>query len=480
MNTLQFYIGGAWVEPNSAEVMDIVNPASGQTCGKLALGNRQDVDRAVAAAAAAFDGWSATTPAERKAVLGRVVEVYRRRRDEIADAITVEMGAPKALARGPQAGAGLGHLEDFIRAMDDVHWERSLFPGDSSNRIVLEAKGVAALITPWNWPMNQVALKVGAALAAGCTMVLKPSEFAPLSAALFAEVLDEAGVPPGVFNLVHGTGAAVGERLSSHPDVAVISLTGSTRAGVAVTRAAAETVKRVGLELGGKGADLIFEDCDVEEATEATARHMFRNSGQSCNAPSRMLVQRSVYDRAVAAAVRVANELRVGDPSSDGTEMGPVVNAGQFGRIRSLIEIGIQEGARLVAGGVDLPVGLDSGYFIRPTVLADVSNGMTVAREEIFGPVLTILPFDTEEEAIAIANDSVYGLAAYLWTNDAVKARRVSRKLRAGMVRLNGTDLPYGAPFGGFGQSGIGREGGVWGIEEYLEVKAISGWPDAA
>lgn len=480
MNTLQFYIDGSWVQPNSTDAMDIINPASGTVCGRLALGDRTDVDRAVAAAARAFDSWSATTPAERKAVLQRIVEVYRRRHDEIADAITIEMGAPKALARGPQAGSGLGHLEDFIRAMDDVHWERPLFPGDKSNRIVLEAKGVAALITPWNWPMNQVTLKVGAALAAGCTMVLKPSEFAPLSAALFAEVLDEAGVPAGVFNLIHGTGAAVGERLSSHPDVAVISLTGSTRAGVAVSKAAAETVKRVGLELGGKGADIIFDDCDVDVAAEATARHMFRNSGQSCNAPSRMLVQRNVYDRAVAAAARVANEVRVGDPARDGIEMGPVVNAGQFGRIRSLIEAGIEEGARLAAGGPDLPPGVDGGYFIRPTVFSDVHNGMTVAREEIFGPVLTILPFDTEEEAIAIANDSVYGLAAYLWTNDAEKARRVSRKLRAGMVRLNGTDLPYGAPFGGFGQSGIGREGGVWGIEEYLEVKAISGWPDAA
>lgn len=480
MNTLQFYIDGSWVQPNSTDAMDIINPASGAVCGRLALGDRTDVDRAVAAAARAFDSWSATTPAERKAVLQRIVEVYRRRQDEIADAITIEMGAPKALARGPQAGSGLGHLEDFIRAMDDVHWERPLFPGDKSNRIVLEAKGVAALITPWNWPMNQVTLKVGAALAAGCTMVLKPSEFAPFSAALFAEVLDEAGVPAGVFNLIHGTGAAVGERLSSHPDVAVISLTGSTRAGVAVSKAAAETVKRVGLELGGKGADIIFDDCDVDVAAEATARHMFRNSGQSCNAPSRMLVQRNVYDRAVAAAARVANEVRVGDPARDGIEMGPVVNAGQFGRIRSLIEAGIEEGAKLAAGGPDLPPGVDGGYFIRPTVFSDVHNGMTVAREEIFGPVLTILPFDTEEEAIAIANDSVYGLAAYLWTNDAEKARRVSRKLRAGMVRLNGTDLPYGAPFGGFGQSGIGREGGVWGIEEYLEVKAISGWPDAA
>ncbi|RKE83342.1 aldehyde dehydrogenase family protein [Rhizobium sp. AG855] len=480
MNTLQFYIGGAWVRPDSADVMDIINPANGEACGKLALGNRTDVDLAVAAAVRAFDSWSATAPAERKAVLQRVVEVYRRRSDEIADAIMIEMGAPKGLARGPQAGSGLGHLEDFIRAMDDIHWERPLFPGDTSNQIVLEAKGVAALITPWNWPMNQVTLKVGAALAAGCTMVLKPSEFAPLSAALFAEVLDEAGVPAGVFNLVHGTGVAVGERLSSHPDVAVISLTGSTRAGVAVSKAAAETVKRVGLELGGKGADIIFDDCNVEAAAEATARHMFRNSGQSCNAPSRMLVQRKVYEQAVAAAARVAKEVRVGDPAIDRTEMGPVVNAGQFGRIRGLIEAGIQEGARLVAGGADLPEGINSGYFIRPTVFADVHNGMTVAREEIFGPVLTILPFDTEEEAIEIANDSVYGLAAYLWTDDAEKARRVSRKLRAGMVRLNGTDLPYGAPFGGFGQSGIGREGGVWGIEEYLEVKAISGWPNAA
>lgn len=477
MTTEKFYIDGQWIDPISTEVMDIVSPASGTSCGRVALGNVADVERAVAAAKHAFAGWSSTTPKERRAVLERIVAVYERRSDEIADAMTLEMGAPRTLSRGAQAGVGIGHLKDFVRAMDKIKWEHPIFEGDNENRIVMEAKGVVALITPWNWPMNQVTLKVGAALAAGCTMVLKPSELAPISAAIFADVLHEAGVPAGVFNLVNGTGPVVGEALATHPDIAAISLTGSTRAGIAVTKAGADTIKRVGLELGGKGANLIFADADVEAAATATARHMFNNSGQSCNAPSRMIVERSVYEKAVAAAAAVAAKVRVGDPNLDTTEVGPVVSAAQQKRIRALIEAGVAEGARLVAGGPEQPEGLENGYYIKPTVFADANNSMTIAREEIFGPVLTIIPFDTEEEAIAIANDSVYGLAAYLWTSDATRARRLSRQLRSGMVRLNGTDLPYGAPFGGFGQSGIGREGGVWGIEEFLEVKAISGWP---
>lgn len=477
MKTGQFYIDGRWMDPISRETMDIVSPADGATCGQVALGSAADVDRAVAAAKRAFTSWSATTPAERRAVLEKIVEVYARRSNDIADAMTLEMGAPRSLARGAQAGAGLGHLKDFVRAMDKIKWERPLFEGDEENRIVMEAKGVVALITPWNWPMNQVTLKVGAALAAGCTMILKPSELAPISAAIFAEVLHEAGVPAGVFNLVNGTGPIVGEALAAHPDISVISLTGSTRAGIAVTKTGADTIKRVGLELGGKGANLVFADSDVETAAETTARQMFRNSGQSCNAPSRMIVERSVYERAVAAAASVAASIRVGDPNLDTTELGPVVSAAQQKRIRSLIEAGIAEGARLVTGGPEQPEGLEQGAYVKPTVFADATNAMTIAREEIFGPVLTIIPFDTEEEAVAIANDSVYGLAAYIWTADAERGRRLSRKLRSGMIRLNGTDLPFGAPFGGFGQSGIGREGGVWGIEEFLEVKAISGWP---
>lgn len=479
MTTEQFYIDGRWVAPLSSDGMDIVSPGNGAVCGRVALGSAADVDLAVSAAKRAFVSWSQTTPAERRAVLERVVNVYARRSNDIADAMMLEMGAPKTLARGAQAGAGLGHLKDFVRAMDQIHWERPLFQGDTENHIVMEAKGVAALITPWNWPMNQVTLKVGAALAAGCTMVLKPSELSPISAAVFAEILDEAGVPAGVFNLVHGTGPVVGERLAGHPDVAVISLTGSTRAGIAVTKTGADTIKRVGLELGGKGANIIFADADVEAAATQTAQHMFRNSGQSCNAPSRMLVERSVYDRAVAAAAAVAGQVKVGRPEAGDTQMGPVVSAAQHQRIQSLIRTGISEGAVVAAGGPDNPEGLNDGFYVKPTVFSGATNQMTIAREEIFGPVLTIIPFDDEAEAVAIANDSVYGLAAYIWTGDSERARRVSRKLRSGMIRLNGSDLPFGAPFGGFGQSGIGREGGVWGIEEYLEVKAISGWTAA-
>lgn len=477
METNKFYINGVWTEPKSSETMDIINPATGASVGKLSLGSEADVDDAVAAATVAFETWSQTIPTERRAVLERVVEVYKKRWNDIADATTTEMGAPKNLSRGGQVGAGYGHLKDFVRSIDAINWDHPVFPGDEENRIVLEAKGVCALITPWNWPMNQVTLKVGAALAAGCTMVLKPSELAPLSSIVFAEILDEAGVPAGVFNMVHGTGPVVGEAMSSHPDVAVISLTGSTRAGIAVSKSGADTIKRIGLELGGKGANIIFADVDVEDAASKTAQSMFNNTGQSCNAPSRMLVERSVYDRAVAAALEVAKSVKIGDPQSDETEMGPVVSQTQQQRIRTLIQAGIDEGARLVIGGPEQPEGLDKGFYVKPTIFADANNEMTIAREEIFGPVLTIIPFDTEEEAIAIANDSVYGLAAYLWTNDAERARRVTRKLRSGMVRLNGTDIPFGAPFGGYGQSGIGREGGVWGVEEFLEVKAVSGWP---
>lgn len=477
MTTEQFYIDGRWVAPSSPDTLDIVSPANGAVIGRVAKGTRTDVDHAVAAAHRAFETWGRTTPDARRAVLVRLVEAYERRRDDISDAMTAEMGAPRGLARGAQSGAGLGHLRDFVKAIDAVRWEEAFDDPSADMRVVLEPVGVAALITPWNWPMNQIALKVGAALAAGCTMVLKPSELAPLSAALFAEVVHEAGVPAGVFNLIHGTGPEVGEVLASHPDVASVSLTGSTRAGIAVSRAGAESVKRIGLELGGKGANLIFADADVHEAVTTSARAMFRNSGQSCNAPSRMLVERSVYGAAVAAAVEAAQAVVVGDPLHDATHMGPVVSRSQFDRIQALIARGVAEGARLVAGGPGHPDGLDAGFYVKPTVFADATNDMAIAREEIFGPVFTITAFDTEDEAVRIANETVYGLANYVWTTDTARMRRLSRTLRSGMVRFNGSDLPYGSPFGGFGQSGIGREGGVWGIEEFLEVKAISGLP---
>jgi aldehyde dehydrogenase (NAD+) len=363
-----------------------------------------------------------------------------------------------------------------MEAMRRIEWTSPVDGASPANQILLEPIGVAALITPWNWPMNQVVLKVGAAFAAGCTVVLKPSEIAPLSSLLFAELIDEAGFPEGVFNLVNGDGPTVGQAMSSHPDVDVVSLTGSNRAGVAVSKAAADTIKRVSLELGGKGPNLVFADADVGKTVEARTRHVFRNSGQSCNAPTRMLVERSVYEQAVETARAVAEATKVGDPATEGSHIGPVVSAAQFERVQRLIRSGIAEGARLVAGGADRPAGFNRGYYVRPTVFADVDNGMTIAREEIFGPVLAMIPFESEDEAVRIANDTSYGLTAYVQTSDRERARRVARRLRSGMVQINGTDLPFGSPFGGYKQSGNGREGGTWGIHEFLEVKAVSGW----
>ncbi|MFN3274807.1 MAG: aldehyde dehydrogenase family protein [Paracoccus sp. (in: a-proteobacteria)] len=468
------YVDGAWVAVAAAGWQPIVNPATGETVGQVALAGPADGARAVEAARRAFPGWSATTPAQCQQALDRVIAAYVAHQDDLARAMTTEMGAPATLSAGAQVGAGLGHLRDFRDAIDRVTWEEPLALGDGTDRILHDPMGVAVLITPWNWPMNQITLKVGAALAAGCTMVLKPSELAPLSAQVFAQIMDEADLPPGVFNMLFGTGPDLGEALVRHPDVAVVSLTGSTRAGAAVAAAAAQGIKRVSLELGGKGACILFEDAPAHAARD-TAQAMFRNSGQSCNAPSRLLVHRSIYDAAVQAAVDVAQGLRMGDPADPATQMGPLANRPQFDRVCEFLTKGKAE-ARLVAGGTTS----DRGFFVAPTVFADVTPEMIIAREEIFGPVLSIIPFDTEDQAIAIANDSPYGLAAYLWTADMDRARRVARRLRSGMVRLNGTDIPFGAPFGGMGQSGIGREGGVWGIEEFLEVKVVSGWQGAA
>jgi aldehyde dehydrogenase (NAD+) len=466
-----FYIDGQWVAPAVPQDFDVIDPSTEEVCAVISLGGQADTDAAVAAARRAFDGWSQTTKAERTALIRRLGEVYNDRAEEMAQAMSLEMGAPIDMSRSSQVGAGSWHIEGFLEAFEDFEFESDFTP---SERHIREPIGVCALITPWNWPMNQVVLKTVAAMAAGCTMVLKPSEIAPLSSVLFSEFVHEAGFPKGVYNMVNGDGTGVGSQLSAHPDVDMVSFTGSTRAGILISKAAADTLKRVSLELGGKGANIIFEDADDKAVTRG-ARHCFQNSGQSCNAPTRMLVHRSRYDAAVEEAAHVANTTRVAPASEEGRHIGPVVSQVQYDKIQKLIETGMSE-ARLVAGGPGRPEGLNRGYYVRPTVFADVTNDMTIAREEIFGPVLSILSFETEEEAIAIANDTPYGLTNYVQTQDTERRRRVARRLRSGMVETNGVDLAKGSPFGGYKQSGNGREGGILGIEEFLEVKAVSGW----
>ncbi|MBL4916595.1 aldehyde dehydrogenase family protein [Szabonella alba] len=475
----EFYINGQWVAPAKARDCEVINPSSEEVCAVISLGDQADTDAAVAAAKAAFPAWAATAPAERKKVVEGILEQYKKRAEEMAQAISLEMGAPISMSRDDQAPCVSWHIEGFLQAFDDVEWIRPLGPHAPSTRIAMEPIGVVGLITPWNWPMNQVTLKAIPALLAGCTCVLKPSEEAPLSSLLFAEFCHDAGVPPGVFNLVNGDGAGVGSQLSSHPDVEMISFTGSTRAGKAISKAAAETLKRVTLELGGKGANLIFADAD-DKAVERGVKHMMYNSGQSCNAPSRMLVERPAYDRAVEVAARVASETAVAPASQEGAHIGPVVNRRQWDQIQGYIQKGIDEGARLVAGGPGLPEGMNKGFYVRPTVFADVRPGMTIEREEIFGPVLSIIPFETEEEALHIANDTPYGLTNYVQTQDGQRRNRLARGLKSGMVETNGKSRGQAAPFGGVKASGRAREGGIWGIEEFLEVKAISGWDDAA
>ena len=419
-------------------------------------------------------------PAERRAIVARILDEYERRKDELAKAISLEMGAPIDMARDSQAPCLPWHLKNFLSAFDEIEWIRPLGPHAPNDHIVLEPIGVVGLITPWNWPMNQIALKVIPALLAGCTCVLKPSEESPLNAMIFAEFCHDAGVPPGVFNLVNGDGAGVGSVLSAHPDVEMISFTGSTRAGRAITKAAAETLKRVTLELGGKGANLIFADAD-EKAVKRGVLHLMNNSGQSCNAPSRMLVERAIYDQAVETAAEVAGSVKVGPASEHGRHIGPVVNKRQWDQIQGFIQKGIDEGARLIAGGLGLPEGMNKGFYVRPTVFADVKPGMTIEREEIFGPVLSIIPFDSEEEAVRIANDTPYGLTNYVQSQDGARRNRLALALKSGMVEMNGQSRGAGSPFGGVKASGRAREGGHWGIEEFLEVKAISGWaPDLA
>jgi aldehyde dehydrogenase (NAD+) len=470
-----FYINGAWVAPSQANDFPVIDPSTEDAFAVISLGSEADTNAAVAAAKAALPAWMATPVEERIALVEKLVDVYKTRTEDLAQAMTSEMGAPIDMSRTQQAGAGIYHLKNFIRAAKAFEFEKPLGEHAPEDRIIHEAVGVAALITPWNWPMNQITLKVGAAAIAGCTMVLKPSEQSPLNAMIFAEMIDEAGFPPGVFNLVNGDGVGVGSQLSAHPDVDMVSFTGSTRAGIAISKAAADTLKKVHLELGGKGANVVFEDAD-EKAIKRGVLHMMNNTGQSCNAPSRMLVQRSIYDQAVETAGEVAAKVTVGNAHDEGRHIGPVVNEMQWRKIQDLIQKGIDEGARLVAGGTGRPDGMNKGFYVKPTVFADVDNSMTIAREEIFGPVLAMIPFDTEEEAIAIANDTPYGLTNYVQTQDPARANRMARALRSGMVEMNGKPRSAGSPFGGMKQSGNGREGGIWGIEDFLEVKAVSGW----
>ncbi len=472
-----FYINGQWVAPAAPRDCAVIDPSTEEPCAIISLGDVADTEAAVAAAKAALPGWAATPPAERLALVEKIYEIYQARAEEMAQAMSLEMGAPIDLARESQVGAGSWHIANFIKAAQDFQWVRPLGDGTPGAMIAMEPVGVVGLITPWNWPMNQVTLKVIPALLAGCTMVLKPSEEAPLSSLLFAEYLHDAGVPAGVFNLVNGDGVGVGTQLSTHPDIEMISFTGSTRAGKAISKAAAETLKRVCLELGGKGANLIFADAD-DKAVARGVRHCFQNSGQSCNAPTRMLVERSAYERAIEIARETAEATKVGPASLPGKHIGPVVNKSQYEKIQGLIETGIAEGARLLAGGPGRPEDLNRGFFVRPTIFADCTPDMTVMNEEIFGPVLAIMPFDTEEEALRIANATPYGLTNYVQSGDGARRNRLARALRSGMVEMNGQSRGAGAPFGGVGASGRAREGGHWGIEEFCDVKSISGWAE--
>lgn len=470
-----FYINGTWVAPASPRDYQVINPSNEEPCAVISLGDQADTDAAVAAAKAALPGWAATPPKERARLVAAILDQYDARLQEFAEAISMEMGAPIDFALEEQAPCLPWHTQNFLTAFEEIEWVRPLGPQAPGSAVVMEPIGVVGLITPWNWPVNQIALKAIPAMLAGCTCVLKPSEESPLNAMLFAEFCHDAGIPPGVFNLVNGDGAGVGSQLSTHPDVEMISFTGSTRAGKAISKAAAETLKRVTLELGGKGANLLFADAR-DNAVEWSVRRMMENTGQSCNAPSRLLVERSIYDKAVAKAAEVANSIAVGPAHEAGPHVGPVVNKRQWEQIQGYIQKGIDEGARLVAGGPGLPEGFNRGFYVKPTVFADVTPGMTIEREEIFGPVLAIVPFDTEEEAIRIANDTPYGLTNYVQSSDPVRGNRLGHALKAGMVEINGKSRGAGSFFGGVKQSGRAREGGVWGLEEFLEAKSVSGY----
>jgi aldehyde dehydrogenase (NAD+) len=468
----QFYINGKWVDPVKPNSFDVINPATEEVCAHISLGSEEDVNRAVAAARAAFETYSRTSVKERIELLESCAAIYQKYYNDIADAIREEMGAPQELAAGAQAYCGLGHLQEAAKILKTFKFEEDLGP----HRIFKEPIGVCGLITPWNWPVNQISCKVAPALAVGCTMVLKPSEVAPLSAYLYAQVMHEAGVPAGVFNMVNGDGPVVGTALSRHPDVDMMSFTGSTRAGSLVAQNAAPTVKRVTQELGGKSPNIVLDDADLEKAVTGGVMHMYQNTGQSCNAPSRMLVPRAKLAQAEAIAAKVTESVKVGDPAAKGTTMGPVVSEVQFNKIQGLIEKGIAEGAKVVTGGPGRPAGISKGYFVRPTVFSNVNNNMTIAREEIFGPVLAILPYDSEEEAIRVANDTPYGLAGYVQSGDIKHARAVASRIRAGNVHINGASGGFDVPFGGFKQSGNGREWGAHGFTDFLEIKAVEGY----
>ena len=472
-HTQQFYIDGQWVDPATPRSLDVINPSTEQAIAQISLGSAADVDRAVKAARRAFESFSQTSREERMALLEKVLEVYKKRSDDVAQAISLEMGAPLWLSKAAQAAMGVAHLKQTLAILKDFEFESV----KGTTATLYEPVGVVGMITPWNWPINQMMCKVAPALAAGCTVILKPSEIAPLSGLLLAEVMHEAGVPAGVFNLVNGDGPGVGEAMSVHPGIDMMTFTGSTRAGIAVAKAAADTVKRVAQELGGKSANIVLEDADVEKAVKQGVQACFTNSGQSCNAPTRMFVPRAQQAQAMAVAKAVAERTQVADAmATEGMAMGPVVSQAQFSKIQGLIQQGIDEGATLVAGGTGRPDGMAKGYFVKPTVFADVKNNMTIAREEIFGPVLVMIPYDSEDEAIRMANDSPYGLSGYVQSGSLEHARKVAARLRTGMVHLNGAGPDVGAPFGGYKQSGNGREWGEHGFREFLEVKAVMGY----
>ena len=472
---LQFYIDGQWVNPVSPRSLEVINPSSEQAIARISMGSAADVDKAVAAARRAFESYSRTSREERLALLAKVLEVYQSRYGDFVQTISQEMGAPLWLSKAAQAAMGVAHLSSTIEVLKNFAFEHV----QGSTAVVHEPVGVVGMITPWNWPINQIMCKVAPALAAGCTMVLKPSEVAPLNALLVAEVLHEAGVPAGVFNLVNGDGPGVGEAMSCHPGIDMMTFTGSTRAGIAVAKAAADSVKRVAQELGGKSANIVLDDANLQKAVTQGVQAVLMNSGQSCNAPTRMFVPRALHGQAVEIARSVAGAATVADALAEGMHMGPVVSEAQWGKIQALIRKGIEEGATLVAGGTGRPEGLARGYFVKPTVFADVSNDMSIAREEIFGPVLVMIPYDDEEDAIRMANDTVYGLSGYVQSGSLERARRVAARLRTGMVHLNGAGPDFNAPFGGYKQSGNGREWGEHGFRDFLETKAVMGYSAA-